>query len=157
MAQTVHRVTRAGTYLLAGRSSGDTGIPLVQIVPDDDFAGSVVLYKDTAAPGAAQNLVAVTSRLRGSADPVIDYAAGVSFGAETAVEPDTGGLPLYAVVTVASVPTPNTGAVTITTLQNVTPTPDDDTVPLRGVDLTNIPLNYPEDLAFQLALARDAA
>jgi hypothetical protein len=149
MSQIVVRALVSGVYQLCGLNSGR---PLVQIEHDPvlDFSGTVVFSKNTGTVSNGVSLTSIPVRERGGSPPV-DSAAGVSFYAAGAVEPDTDGLPLYATVVV------NSGAVIFTVFPEWAGTLDAATIPLSSLDLSVIPMTYPEDLAFQLEVANTNA
>jgi hypothetical protein len=145
MSQQIVVASASGTYFLAGLNGGH---PLVQTAKSADFDGSVIFYKDTGTVSSGQSLTAVACRVRASSNPVVDNAAGTQYVNDIAVEPDTQGLPLYAIVSGCS-----RGSITFTVLPEFAGTPDDTTVTLGNLDTSVIPTTFPEDLAFQFELA----
>lgn len=149
MSMQIVAASASGVYQLCGRNSGR---PLVQIAVSSDFSGTLVFSKDVGTVSSGQSLTDVAYRVRGSTDPVVDITAGVAAYAAGSFEPDTQGLPLYATIV------RNAGTVTLTTLPEWAGTPADTTVTLGNVGLSNIPLTFPEDLAFAFEVAAtDAA
>jgi hypothetical protein len=145
MSQQIVVASASGTYALAGLNGGH---PLVQTAKSADFDGSVIFYKDTGTVSSGQSLTAVACRVRASSNPIVDDAAGTQYVNDIAVEPDTEGLPLYAIVTGRT-----KGSITFTVLPEFVGTPVEPTVTLNNIDTSSIPVTFPEDLAFQFELA----
>lgn len=147
MSQQITVASASGQCALCGPNSGH---PLVQMAVSSDWSGTVIFSKDTGTVSSGVSLTNVVVRERGSS-PNVDIAAGVAQYAAGAYEPQTDGLPLYATVV------RNAGSVTFTVLPEWAGTADDASVALSALDLSVIPVTFPEDLAFQLESAYNDA